>query len=175
MNVMQQIQIEKLTLNMGTGGPGVELEKALKLLTMVTGKKPIETKAGPSMRIPTWGVRPGLALGAKVTLRGKEATELLKRLLVAIESTIPGNKFDVHGNFSFGVPEYIDIPGTKYDASIGIIGFEVAVTLKRPGFRIKRRRIRKTRIPTKHKISKEQAMQFAEKEFGIKTHEEEEE
>ena len=90
---MQNIQIEKITLNMGTGGPGPELEKATKLLNMVSGKKPAETKAGPSMRIPTWGVRPGLALGAKVTVRGKEAVELLKKILVAIDNRIPEKKF----------------------------------------------------------------------------------
>jgi len=173
MNVMQNIQVEKLTLNMGTGGPGIELEKATKLLGVVSGHKPVE--ATSNKRIPTWGVRPGLAIGAKVTVRGKEAVELLKKILVAIDNRIPEKKFDVHGNFSFGVPEYIDIPGVKYDAALGIIGFEVAVTLQRPGFRIKKRRIKKKKVPTKHRITKEQAIVFAEKEFGVQVYEVEEE
>lgn len=173
MNPMQKIMVEKITLNMGTGGPGVELEKAMKLLNVVTGRKPIEAKS--NKRIPTWGVRPGLSIGAKVTLRKKAAVELLKKLLVAVENKIPEKKFDAHGNFSFGVPEYIDIPGVKYDASIGIIGFETAVTLARPGFRIKRRRTKTKKVPARHRITKEQAIEFAEKELGISVREVEEE
>ena len=70
--------------------------------------------------------------------------------------------------FSFGVPEYIDIPGTKYDANIGIIGLEVAVTLERKGYRIKRRRIQTKKIPKAHSISKEEAIEFVKSKFNIK-------
>ena len=165
MNPMQKIMVEKISLNMGTGGPGAELEKALKLLQKVSNRKPIETKT--QKRIPTWGLRPGLAIGARVTLRGKDAVELLKRLFRAVDNHLPESKFDSQGNFSFGVPEYINIPGVTYDAGLGIIGFEVAVTLQRPGFRIKRRKIRQKKIPPKHRITKEQAIEFVKKEFAI--------
>ncbi len=165
MNPMQQISVEKISLNIGTGGPGVELEKALKLLAKITNKKPVETKT--KKRIPTWGLRPGLAIGARVTLRGKEAVELLKRLLRAVDNEIPASKFDNEGNFAFGVLEYINIPGVTYDAALGIIGFEVAVALQRPGFRIKRRKIKQKKIPKKHRITKEQAIEFIKKEFGV--------
>lgn len=165
MNPMQQIKVEKISLNIGTGGPGVELEKALKLLAKITNKKPVETKT--KKRIPTWGLRPDLAIGARVTLRGKEAVELLKRLFRAIDDEIPASKFDNEGNFAFGVPEYINVPGVTYDAALGIIGFEVAVTLQRPGFRIKRRKIKQKKIPKKHRITKDQALEFVKKEFGV--------
>mgnify|MGYP001593180823 FL=1 len=145
MNIMQKIKVEKISLNIGTGGPGVELEKALKLLAKITNKKPVETKT--KKRIPTWGLRPDLAIGARVTLRGKEAVELLKRLFNAVDDELPSSKFDNEGNFAFGVPEYINIPGVTYDAALGIVGFEVAVTLQRPGFRIKRRKIKQKKIP----------------------------
>ena len=77
-NKMREIFIEKLTLNCGTGGPGDKLEKSLKLLAKLSDMKPVSTKAGPNTRIPTWGVRPGLELGCRVTTRGKKAEELLK-------------------------------------------------------------------------------------------------
>lgn len=167
MNIMQQIKVEKISLNIGTGGPGVELEKALKLLAKITNKKPVETKT--KKRIPTWGLRPDLAIGARVTLRGKDAIELLKRLFNAVDDELPSSKFDNEGNFAFGVPEYINIPGVTYDAALGIVGFEVAVTLQRPGFRIKRRKIKQKKIPKKHRITKDQAIEFVKKEFGVNT------
>ena len=139
MNSMKKIRTEKVTLNIGVGGPGDKLDKAMKLLNNISGVKSVQTKAGPSMRIPTWGVRPNLPIACKVTVRGEKAEKLLKRLLQAVDNKLPTRKFDKFGNFSFGIPEYIDIPDVPYDQSIGVIGLEVAVTLERPGFRIKRR------------------------------------
>jgi large subunit ribosomal protein L5 len=165
MNAMKEIRVEKVTLNIGTGKPGPELEKALKLLKDLSGKKPVETKT--TKRIPTWSLRPGLAIGAKVTLRGKAAEELLGRLLESIDNQLTKKKFDNEGNFSFGIKEYIDIPGTTYNMEIGIIGLEVAVTLSRPGFRIKNRNIRKKKIPRRHRIPKEDAMNFVKEKFKV--------
>ena len=163
---MQKITVEKLTLNIGVGGPGEKLEKALKLLHAISQQKPVKTTS--IKRIPTWGVRPGLALGAKVTVRGKRAEELLQRLLQAADNTLPDRKFDTSGNFSFGIPEYIDIPGVSYDVTIGIIGLEVAVTLQRPGFRVKRRKLRPGKIPKSHAITKQQAQEYMRTKFGTK-------
>ncbi|RME55507.1 50S ribosomal protein L5 [Candidatus Woesearchaeota archaeon] len=173
MASMKEIQVEKVTLNIGTGKPGPELEKALKLLEQITGVKPVETKT--QKRIPSWSLRPGLSIGAKVTLRGEKAVEVLKRLLDAVEYYIPSKKFDNEGNFSFGIKEYIDIPGMKYNMDIGIMGLEVAVTLKRPGFRIKRRMIKTKKIPRRHRISKEEAIKFMQENFNVKTEQEGEE
>lgn len=163
MNPMQKIDIEKITLNICVGQPGDNLDKAIKLLNKITGCKPIQTKA--KKRIPTWSIRPGLAIGCKVTIRSQKAKELLKRLLTSKNDKLNESNFDNQGNLSFGIPEYIDIPGIEYDASIGIIGFEVAITLKRSGFRIKNRKIKSKLISKKHQISKQEAIDYMKNEF----------
>ena len=78
----------------------------------------------------------------------------------------------MEGNISFGIHEYMDIPGAKYDPKIGMMGLEVCVTLERPGFRIKRRKIMKKKIPNKQKITKEESVEFIIKKFNIKMGEE---
>jgi len=166
MNVMKQIRIEKVTLNIGIGQAGDNLEKAVKLLNQITNKKPIQTKT--QKRVPTWGLRPGLPIGCKVTLRKKEAEELLKRLFPAVENKLDPKNFDKEGNFSFGIKECIDIQGTEYDPQIGIIGLEAAVTLERPGFRIKRRKVKTKKIHSRNKISKEEAIKFVQEKFKVK-------
>lgn len=172
MNPMQEVRIEKVTLNIGTGGPGENLDKAIKLLNVISGAKSVATTT--KKRIPTWGVRPGLQIGCKVTVRRKKAEELLKRLLVAKSNILEISNIDKTGNISFGLAEYIDIPGVEYDISIGIIGLEVAVTLEKPGFRIKRRQLLKKKVPPKHQISKEEAMKFMKEKFDVKFGEDEE-
>jgi large subunit ribosomal protein L5 len=162
---MRTIKIEKITLNIGTGEPGDKLEKAVKLLRNITGETPVKTTT--QKRIPTWKVRPGLTIGTKVTLRGEKAQKMLKRLLMAKNNRLKEGNFDNNGNFAFGIKEYLDIPDSKYDADIGIIGLEVAITLERPGFRIKRRMIKSKPIPKRHKITKQEAIEFAKKSFGI--------
>lgn len=164
MNSMKEIRIEKLTLNCGVGEAGDKLNKAMELLKKITGKQPVKTIT--MKRIPTWDIRPNLPIGCKVTLRHKEAEELLKRLLQAVDNKIPVSKFDKNGSFSFGIEEYLLIPGVEYDINIGIIGLDVAVTLERPGYRIKRK-IKKSKIGAKHRISKEEAIEFMRKNFNI--------
>ena len=164
-NPMRAIRIEKITLNIGSGGPGDKLEKALKLLKKVADMTPVKTKT--KKRIPTWGIRPNLEIGAKVTVRGKKAEEILKRLLVAKKNKLTKRKFDKFGNLSFGVEEYISIPGVEYDASIGIIGFECAVSLRRNGFRVSRRRVMPRSISHRHTISQEESIQFMKQKYNI--------
>jgi len=166
MNKMKQIRIEKLTLNIGVGAPGEKLDKAVKLLQTIADQKPVQTKT--KKRIPTWKLRPGLQIATKVTLRRKEAQELLIRLLKAKNNKLKESKFDNQGNVSFGIPEYLDISGVEYDMSIGIIGLEAAITLTRPGFRIKKRRIHTKKLPKKHKITKKEAIEFMKAKFNIK-------
>jgi len=165
MNLMREIKIEKITLNLGTGGSPDKLEKGMKLLQTISNATPVKTSS--MKRIPTWGVRPKLAIACKVTLRGKQAEALLKRLLQAVDEKLSEKNFDTSGNFSFGIDEYIKIPDVIYDVSIGIIGLEVAVTLQRPGFRIKRRIRKAAKIPMKHRINREEAIQFVISRFKI--------
>lgn len=161
---MRQIKIEKITLNIGCGDDKAKIEKATKLLEYLTEKKPMITL---SKKRSTFGVTKGKPIGVMVTLRGKTAAEFLKRALEGIEKKIKSSQFDADGNFSFGIKEYIDIPGVRYKHDIGMLGFDVAVTLERPGFSIKRRRIQKRKIPRKHKINKEEALNWLKSSFGV--------
>lgn len=163
-NKMREIRIEKVTLNFGAGKDADLLEKGIALVKTIAGKAPVKTYT--IKKIPEWGLRPGLPLGCKLTLRGKEAEQLLSRLIKAKDNTLRKSCFSA-GNFSFGIPEYIDIPDAKYMPELGIIGFEVAITLARPGFRIKRRKKHKNKIGSRHSISVEETIKFAQK-LGIK-------
>lgn len=172
-HVMRKLKIEKITLNCGCGTDHTRLEKSHKLLGIITGKTPV--KIVTQKRIPGWGLRPGLPIGTKVTLRGKLAQETLLRLLAANENKLKPNNFDASGNVSFSVPECIDIPGVEYDPSIGILGLQVTVTLQRPGFRIRRRIFMNRSIPPKSRISAEEAMAFATNDWKIKIQSEDDE
>jgi large subunit ribosomal protein L5 len=108
-----------------------------------------------------------MPIGCKVTLRGEAAVELLKRAFDAIEKRIPKMAFDDEGNFAFGIKEHIDIPGAGYDPEIGIFGMDVCVTLCRPGYRIKRRRRERRRVPSKHRVTREDAINFVTQKFGV--------
>jgi len=168
---MKDIRIEKLTLNIGVGKNTDLLKKGTKLLKNLTGLEPVKTVT--TKRIPTWGLRPGLPIGCKITLRKAEAAELLKRLLDAKSNQLKPTSFDTRGNVSFGIHEYIDIPGIQYDPEIGIIGLQVCLTLERPGFRIKRRRLGKTKIGNSHQIKKEDAIEYMKTKFNVVISEEE--
>jgi len=171
MNLMRNIRIEKLTLNIGAGKEQANLEKGVKLLKKIAGIDPVKTVA--KKRIPTWGLRPGLPIGCKLTLRKGAAKNLLIKLLEAKNNRLSPSQFDAEGNLAFGIKEYLDIPNVKYDPEIGIMGLEVCITLERPGFRIKRRKIKQRKIPARHRITKEEAIDFMAKEFKIKIGEEE--
>ncbi len=163
---MREILIEKVTVNIGTGQPGERLDNAKALIERLTGRKAIETNA--KRREPAFKLRKGLEIGTKITLRGKEAEGFLEKALAAKRKVLNGRNFDRSGNFSFGVAEYIDFPGAKYDPGIEMYGFDVCVTLKRPGKRVSVRRIRKSKVGKKHLISKDEAVEFMKTRFGVK-------
>jgi large subunit ribosomal protein L5 len=166
MNSMRQISIEKVTLNIGAGKDQAKLEKGMKLINNITGYNPVKTFT--KKRIQEWGLRPGLPIGCKLTLRKEKALDLLKRLLEAKDNTLQDSNLDNEGNVSFGISEYIDIPGVNYYPDIGIMGFQVCITLKRKGFRIKRRVLKRREIPRKNRIKKEEAIDFMKKNFNLK-------
>ena len=158
---MKQISIEKLTINIGCGADKSP-EKAKELLEKLTGRKAVITR---THKRTTFGVAKNRAIGAKVTIR-KNPEELLKRLLKAKKNKLKASNFDEHGNFAFGIEEYILIDGMRYDPDWGIMGMDVCVTLQRPGYRVKKRRI-KSKIGKKHMITKQEAIEFARATFGV--------
>ena len=164
LNPMRKIKVSKITLNCGAGKNEALLEKAVKLLAKLSPVAPMKTKT--TKRIPGWGLRPNLAIGCKATVR-EGAKELLLRLLEARGMKLVAKQFDAQGNFSFGIAEYIDIPGLEYDPDLKIIGLEVAVSLERPGYSIKRRKVRSRKVGAGHVVSKEDAIKFAREELGI--------
>ncbi len=159
-NPMREAFIEKVVLS--CGATEQNLVKSQKLLQFLTGMKP--QVIASKKRIPTFNVSPGLEVGTRVTLRGKKAIELLKRLLGAIDNTL--NKKQIKENhFSFGIKEYIEIPGTTYQREIGIIGLNVTIVFARKGLRVQRRKIKRGKIPKKQYISSGEIIDFMKQNF----------
>jgi large subunit ribosomal protein L5 len=169
MNPMRSIRLEKITLNIGAGEPGPKLDKSKTIIEKISGKKAVITS---TRKRTTFGGAKGRPIGTKVTVRGSEAEEMLKKLLQAVDNRIMPGQFSA-GNFSFGIGEYINIPGIKYDPDVGIMGMDVCVTFTRPGFRVSRKRIRPRKIGKAHKITKEETIEYAQKAFNVITTKEE--
>ncbi|MFH1056441.1 MAG: 50S ribosomal protein L5 [Candidatus Micrarchaeota archaeon] len=162
---LNSVFLEKITLNIGVGEGGQALENAKTLLQNVSGSTPVVTLA--RSRNPSFQIRKGDPIGVKITLRGKPAGEVLVRALQAVDKTIPSKSFDSNGNVAFGVKEYIDFPGVKYDPRIGMLGFDVCISLRKKGVRISQRRIAKRKLPGKQRVSPVEAKEFLEKKFGV--------
>ena len=105
-DVMKQLSVDKVVVNIGVGEAGERLVKAEKVLQMVTGQKPVETISKTVNR--DLGIRVGMPLGCKVTLRGENAEESLRKALSIRESRIPEYSFDKEGNMYFGICDYTD-------------------------------------------------------------------
>ena len=166
-NPMRAIRVEKVTVNIGCGSK-YSPDLAKKLLEDLTKRKVVITKG---KKRSLFGVQKGKPIGAKITVRhGTE--ELLKRLLDARDFEVPETSFDTTGNFSFGVKEYIDVPGLEYDPKMPMLGFDVAITLARPGYRVKVKKI-PSRPGKNHVITAEEAIEFAKQNMGIKVVKEE--
>jgi large subunit ribosomal protein L5 len=161
-NVMKSFKLDKVVLNIG--GTDDKLDKGFILLEKLSGKKPVKVKA--KKRIPAWSVRPGLEVGCKVTLRGKEAVEMLKRCLPAIDNTLKEKQ--VQDNFfSFGIEEYIEIPTMEYLRDVGIMGFELSVVFSRAGKSVEKRKVKRNRAK-RSLVKKEEIIKFLESNYGTK-------
>lgn len=161
---MKKIKLEKVTLNCGTGADQAKLERAMKLLQALSESKPVKTKS--KKRIPGFAIRVGLPIGCKVTLRGKKAFDLLKRLFESVGNKIKKKQFNP-GSFAFGIKEYIEIPGIQFQREVGIMGLEVCVTLARPGYRIEEKKLKSGKVPLRHRISKEETINFINENYNI--------
>ncbi|MEK6850048.1 MAG: 50S ribosomal protein L5 [Nanoarchaeota archaeon] len=154
-NKMRAPYIEKVVLS--CGATGEDLVKSKKLLELVSASKAQIIKS--SKRIPDFGVRPGLEVGTRVTLRDQRAIELLKRLLGAIDNKL--KKKQVSDNhFSFGIEEYIEIPGMEYQRDIGIRGLNATVVFSRSGHRIKIKKIKSGKIPKRQQVTKQEIINY---------------
>ncbi|PIU75993.1 50S ribosomal protein L5 [Candidatus Pacearchaeota archaeon CG06_land_8_20_14_3_00_35_12] len=161
-NPMRKIKIAKVTLNMGCGGDQGKAVKAAKLLKLIAEQEPIPTFA--TKRIPEFGVRPGLLMGYKVTLRGKKTEEIIKKLLGAKDNKLKRKQFNP-SSVSFGIKEYIQIPGMQFQRDVGIMGLECCIDFERAGWSITRKK-KSRKIPKRHKIEKEEIMKFMEENFN---------
>ncbi|MDR3223055.1 MAG: 50S ribosomal protein L5 [Methanobrevibacter sp.] len=165
MNPMEKVVISKATLNIGVGESGERLSRAINLLETLTGQKPVKTFS--KVTNPEFGIRKRQPIACKVTLRGEKVNDAIKLVLDGIGTNINKSQFDDQGNLSFGIAEHIDMPGIKYDPDIGIFGINVNITFEKPGYRIKRRKIQKNKIPARHMVKKDQTIKYMEDNFNI--------
>ena len=134
-NVMQVPKLEKVTLNMGLGeakeNPKV-LESAVKEIGLITGQRPVITKAKKS--IANFKVRAGMPVGAKVTLRGDNMYFFVDKLFnislprVRDFKGVSKNSFDGRGNYSMGIKEQLIFPEINYDDVDTIKGMNIVFT-----------------------------------------------
>ena len=131
-SVMEIPKLEKIVINMGLGevkeNPKA-IESAISDLTLITGQKPIVTKAKKS--VAAFKLREGMNIGYKVTLRGLKmyafADKLINITLPRIRDFhgIPGNSFDGRGNYALGIKEQIIFPEIEYDKIDKVRGMDV--------------------------------------------------
>ena len=133
-NHMQVPRVEKVVLNMGIGeavNDRKKVENAASDLGMIAGQKPVVTRARKS--IATYKVRDGMALGAKVTLRGDRMYEFLDRLVTIALPRVKDfrglnpKSFDGRGNYALGLKEHIVFPEIDYDKVDEVWGMDVVV------------------------------------------------
>lgn len=165
MNEMRKLKIEKVTINIGVGEAGERLRKAESVLESLAHQKPVRTLSKTTNK--EWGIRKRMPIGCKVTLRGEKAYDFLKRALWTRNYKIADWSFDDEGHVSFGIPDHTEFKEMKYDPEIGVFGMDVSVTFERPGYRIKRRRIGKSRVPRKHRVTTEETMELLKNEFQV--------
>jgi large subunit ribosomal protein L5 len=135
LNIMAVPRLVKIVVNMGVGEAVKEaktLDEAVNELRIITGQKPMVTKARRS--IAGFKLREGVPIGAKVTLRGDRMWEFLDRLLsVALPRIrdfrgLNPRSFDGRGNYSFGVTEQLIFPEIDYDKVTTIRGMDITIT-----------------------------------------------
>jgi large subunit ribosomal protein L5 len=133
-NIMQVPRLEKIVVNMGVGRATQQaslLDGAVSDLKLITGQKPLVTKARRS--IAAFKLREGNAIGAKVTLRGARMWEFFDRLIsLAIPRVrdfrgLPPNSFDGRGNYTFGFDEQLIFPEIDYDKVDAVRGMDITI------------------------------------------------
>ncbi|MBA1434187.1 50S ribosomal protein L5 [Bombilactobacillus bombi] len=133
-SVMQVPHIEKVVLNMGVGDAvsnSKNLDNAVEELTLISGQKPLITKAKKS--IAGFRLREGMAIGAKVTLRGERMYDFLDKLInVSLPRVrdfhgVSNRAFDGRGNYTLGIKEQLIFPEIDYDKVSKVRGLDVVI------------------------------------------------
>jgi large subunit ribosomal protein L5 len=165
-NTMRKLVLEKVVLN--CGGTAEKLDKGIKLLKILTGRKVKEVIS--TKRIPSLGVRPGLKTGCTVTIRGPEKKALLIRLFGAVDKRISIKKI-VENQFSFGIKEYIEIPDMEYQRDIGALGLDVTAVFRRNGKRVAFKKIKQGHLPAKQRVTPAEIIDYVKNELKIEVEE----
>ena len=133
-SVMECPKLEKVVLNMGVGDAIANpklLEEAVEEMTMISGQKPVVTKAKKS--IANFKLREGMSIGCKVTLRGERMYEFLDKLFnidlprVRDFHGVSGTAFDGRGNYTLGVKEQLIFPEINFDKGNKVRGLDVVI------------------------------------------------
>jgi len=164
-NPMTLPNIEKVTVNIGVGEAGERLTKAETVLQDITNHKPIQTLSKTTNK--DLALRKRMPIGCKVTLRSDDAHTFLKSAFETRENKIADYAFDKQGNMSFGIPDHTLFKDQKYNPDIGIFGMDICITMQKPGYRIKRRRIQQRRIHHKHQIERNETKKYFIDQFKL--------
>ncbi|EON70980.1 50S ribosomal protein L5 [Lysinibacillus sphaericus] len=133
-SVMQLPKVDKIVINMGVGDAvqnSKALDAAVEELTIITGQKPVVTKAKKS--IAGFRLREGMPIGAKVTLRGERMYEFLDKLIaislprVRDFRGVSKKAFDGRGNYTLGVKEQLIFPEIDYDKVSKVRGMDIVI------------------------------------------------
>ena len=133
-NIMQVPRLSRVVINIGLGEAlqnSKALDAAVGDLSLITGQKPIVTKAKKS--IAQFRVRSGNPIGAKVTLRGERMWDFLERLTtIALPRIrdfrgVPSRSFDGRGNYTLGLREQLAFPEIDYDRVVRVRGLEISI------------------------------------------------
>lgn len=164
-NPMRQMRINKLVINIGTGSDESQQGNARRLLEIITGRKPANEIS--RHRNPAFKISKGQKIGAFVTIRGDQARPLVSKLFDAVDNKVAERAITDNG-VSFGIKEYIDISGIKYDPKVGMLGMNVNLSFRRNGLRVAMRKRMRGHVPAQHRaVAREEIKQFLEREFKV--------
>ncbi|MGC8623203.1 MAG: 50S ribosomal protein L5 [Candidatus Micrarchaeia archaeon] len=164
---MDDIYIDKVVVNIGIGQTEQQFQNAKMLIKLLTGREATQSKA--RKRDPSIGVKKGQVIGAMVTLRKKAAYDMLAKALDASNNIINERKIN-NNTLSFGIKEYIDFAGVKYDPKIGMLGMNIHAHFARKGLRVERRKRARSRCGEKHKtVEKQEIIDYLAKNFKTQT------
>lgn len=165
-NPMRNVRLDKVVVNIGIGSSEDRLDNAKALLKKLTGREATYTVA--RKRLPEFGIRKGQKIGAIVTLRGKQANDFLKSALDSLGNTLRPTSV-VDNSLNFGIREYIEFSGVKYDPKIGMLGLNVNAAFSRRGARIAFRKRARGKPGVKHNtIGREELLEYLTGAFGVK-------